>query len=184
VVRGSGLTGAATSSLRAGGGDRIGSTRGFRAGRSADGTGSETDGSTGCGFGVKSASAAWRALVIRSRSSLRGWCCCCRWLSKGCPDCLVARDIEVEFVNFGRSLPQMLDATSTSKSTKAHKIDSGKFTLFRSGTRWGVQPFCKDPKRAKGSNKIPGELKIFLQSMHSYRAAECLLPFSPCLQFV
>jgi hypothetical protein len=40
-------------------------------------------------------------------------------LSKDRPDCLVARDIEVEFVNFGRSLPQMLDATSTSKSTKA-----------------------------------------------------------------
>jgi hypothetical protein len=39
---------------------------------------------------------------------------------------LVARDIEVEFVNFGRSLPQMLDATSASKSTKAHKMDSGK----------------------------------------------------------
>jgi hypothetical protein len=42
---------------------------------------------------------------------------------------LVARDIEVEFVNFGRSLPQMLDATSTSKSTKAHKGCSGKSTL-------------------------------------------------------
>jgi hypothetical protein len=39
---------------------------------------------------------------------------------------LVARDIEVEFVNFGRSLPQMLDATSTSKSTKAHKGLYGK----------------------------------------------------------
>jgi hypothetical protein len=36
---------------------------------------------------------------------------------------LVARDIEVEFVNFGRSLPQMLDATSTSKSTCRRKIE-------------------------------------------------------------
>jgi hypothetical protein len=90
VVRGSELTGAETSSLRTSGGDRIGSTRGFRAGRSAEGTGSETDGPTGCRFGVKSASAAWRARVIRSRSP-RGWCCCCRLLSKGRPDCLVAR---------------------------------------------------------------------------------------------
>jgi hypothetical protein len=104
VVRGSGLAGAATSSLRTGAGDRIESTRGFRAGRSADGAGAETDGSTGRGFGVKSASAAWRALVIRSRSSPRGGCCCSRWLSKCCPDCLATRDIDVEFVNFGKSL--------------------------------------------------------------------------------
>ena len=41
VVRGSGSIGAATSSLRTGGGDRIGRTRGFRAGRSAEGSGSE-----------------------------------------------------------------------------------------------------------------------------------------------
>jgi hypothetical protein len=34
------------------------------------------------------------ALAIRSRSSPRGCCCCSRWLSKGCPDCLAARDIE------------------------------------------------------------------------------------------
>jgi len=47
---------------------------------------------------------------------------------------LVARDIEVEFVNFGRSLPQMLDATSTSKSTKAHKAHYGKFPPFFLGT--------------------------------------------------
>ena len=115
--------------LRTGAGDETGSTRGFRAGRSADGAGSETDGSTG--VGVKSASAAWRALVFRSRSSPRGWCCCW-WLSKGCPDCLAIRDIEGEFANFGRSLPQMLDATSISKSTKAHKIDYGKIMPLRS----------------------------------------------------
>jgi len=42
-------------------GDEIGSTRGFRADRSAEGTESETDGSTGCRFGLKSASASWRA---------------------------------------------------------------------------------------------------------------------------
>ena len=36
---------------------------------------------------------------------------------------MVARDIEVEFVDFGRSLPQMLDATSTSKSTCRRKIE-------------------------------------------------------------
>jgi hypothetical protein len=70
LARGPGLvTGAAASSLRTGAGDRIASTRGFRAGRSAEGAGSETDGSTG--FGVESASAAWRALVVRSRSSPR-----------------------------------------------------------------------------------------------------------------
>jgi hypothetical protein len=130
LVRGSGLVGAATSSLRTGVGDRIASTRGFRAGRSAEGAGSETDGSADCGFGVKSASAAWRALAVRSRSSPRRWGCCCRWLIKSCPDSLAGRDIEVEFVNFGKSLPQMLGATSTSKSTKAHKMDSGKFSLF------------------------------------------------------
>jgi hypothetical protein len=45
---------------------------------------------------------------------------------------LVARDIEVEFVNFGKSLPQMLDATSTSKSTKAHKMDYVKITPLQS----------------------------------------------------
>ena len=59
LVRGAGSTGGATSSLRTGAGDRIASTGGFRAGCSADGAGSETDGSLGCGFGVKSASAAW-----------------------------------------------------------------------------------------------------------------------------
>ena len=36
MVRGSGLIGAAISSSRTGGGDRIESTRGFRAGRSAE----------------------------------------------------------------------------------------------------------------------------------------------------
>jgi hypothetical protein len=105
VVRGSGLTGAAASSLWTGAGDRIESTRGFRAGCLAKGTDSEADGSTGCRFGVKSASAAWRALVMRSRSSPRGWCCCSRWLSKSCPECLAAREMEVEFGNFGKSLP-------------------------------------------------------------------------------
>jgi hypothetical protein len=53
---------------------------------------------------------------------------------------LVARDIEVEFVNFGWSLPQMLDATSTSKSTKAHKVSSGKIAPFQRETRTGHKP--------------------------------------------
>jgi hypothetical protein len=39
------------------------------------------------------------------------------------------------FVNFGRSLPQMLDATSTSKSTKAHEVSSGKIAPFQRGHR-------------------------------------------------
>jgi hypothetical protein len=143
VVRGSGSTGAAASSSRTGAGDRIESTRGFRAGCLAEGAGSETDGLAG--FGVKSASAAWRALVVRSRSSSRGGCCRCRWLSKSCPDCLVTRDIEVEFVNFGSSLPQMLGATSTSKSIKAHKRDSGKFTPLLSEALAVVQPALAAP---------------------------------------
>jgi hypothetical protein len=122
VVRGSGLTGAATSSLRTGDGDRIASTRGFRAGCSAEGTGSEANGSTARGFGVKSASAAWRALVIRSRSSPRGWCCCSRWLSKGRPDCLATREIEVEFVQFGKSLLHVLGVRSTIMSAQDRNV--------------------------------------------------------------
>src|SRR5258708_11711701 len=74
VVRGSGLTGAATSLLRTGAGDRIASTRGFRAGRSAEGTEPETDGSAG--LRVKRASAALRALAIRLRLlPPAGWGC-------------------------------------------------------------------------------------------------------------
>jgi hypothetical protein len=125
VVRGSGLTGAATSSLRTGAGDRIASTRGFRAGCSADGTGSEIDGSAG--FFVKSASAAWRALVIRSRSSSRGGCCC-RWLSKGCPDYLAAREIEEEFVQFGKSLLHVPCAVSTSRVAKQGILENRSWT--------------------------------------------------------
>ena len=52
-------------------GDEIGSTRGFRVDRSAEGTESETDGSTGCRFGLKSASASWRALERRRALALR-----------------------------------------------------------------------------------------------------------------
>jgi hypothetical protein len=52
-------------------GDEIGSTRGFRADRAAEGTESETDGSTGCRFGLKSASASWRALERRRALALR-----------------------------------------------------------------------------------------------------------------
>jgi hypothetical protein len=44
AVRGSGSTGGAASSLRTGSGDGIGSTRGFRAGWSAEGAGSEAGG--------------------------------------------------------------------------------------------------------------------------------------------
>src|SRR5580692_6829858 len=100
--------------------------------RSAEGAGSESDGATGCRFGVKSASATWRALVIRSRSSPRGWCRCSRWLSKGRPDCLATRDIEVECVNFGKSLPQMLlNAPIKSMSNAVlfveHRVGEAKF---------------------------------------------------------
>jgi hypothetical protein len=43
----------------------------------------------------------------------------------------------VEFVNFGRSLPQMLDATSTSKSTCRRKIEMSPGVQSRDDTpRW------------------------------------------------
>ena len=85
TIGGAGATGLSGSSCRADAG-LIGSTRGLRA-----------DGSVGAvcwaagvltgGFDVNRASAAWRARVIRSRSSPRGCGCCCR-LSKTCSEWL------------------------------------------------------------------------------------------------
>ena len=54
-------------------GEIIGRARGLRA-LSAVGPTSETDGVPTCGF-VNNASAAWRACLIRSRSSPRGYDC-------------------------------------------------------------------------------------------------------------
>lgn len=68
------------SLCRAGDGEIIRSTRGLRAGCSVDG-GSGTDGVLTGGFAVKTASAAWRALVPRSRSLLN---CRCSRLAKVC----------------------------------------------------------------------------------------------------
>jgi hypothetical protein len=90
---GVGMTGLAGSSSRAGaGGGTIRSTRGLR----ADGSAGAVCGAAGGGIGdfaVNRASAAWRALLIRWRSSLRGCGCrlrkiCSEWwihsrLSKG-----------------------------------------------------------------------------------------------------
>jgi hypothetical protein len=53
-------------------------------------------------------------------------------LSKGRPDCLATRDIEVECVNFGKSLPQMLlNAPIKSMSNAVlfveHRVGEAKF---------------------------------------------------------
>ena len=97
---GGGATGLSGSSRRADAG-LIGSTRGLRA-----------DGSFGAvcwvagvltgGFDVNRASAAWRARVIRSRSSPRGCGCCCR-LSKICSEWRFrSRLSKRRFVNFSK----------------------------------------------------------------------------------
>lgn len=88
VVCGSGLIGGLSSSSRGpGGAAEIASTRGLRADWPV-GEESGTNGPLTGGFDVNSASAAWRALVIRSRSSPRGCGCCCR-LSKICSEWLI-----------------------------------------------------------------------------------------------
>jgi hypothetical protein len=86
VVRGSGSTGAAASSLRTGGGDKIGSTRGFRAGGSADGAGSEGGWLKGLPFRREErlgrlARAPDPLAIITARGGA-----CCRWLSTSCPE--------------------------------------------------------------------------------------------------
>jgi len=68
VVCGSGTIGVSGSSPRTGAAGEIVSTRGLRADGSAGGE-SGTDGPLTGGFDLNSASAAWRALVIRARSS-------------------------------------------------------------------------------------------------------------------
>jgi hypothetical protein len=92
----------ASSSWRTTGrGAEVASTRGLRVAGSADDGESETDGSLpGC-FGAKSASAACRALVIRSRSSPRG-CGRSHRSGKNCSAGLVARDIENESRRFSQ----------------------------------------------------------------------------------
>ena len=79
----------------------IGSTRGLRADGSADAVCWVVGVLTG-GFDVNRASAAWRARVIRSRSSPRGCGCCCR-LSKICSEWLISfAIIEETFREFGK----------------------------------------------------------------------------------
>jgi hypothetical protein len=125
VGRGSGLPGAATSLFRTGAGDKIGSTRGFRADCSAEGADSETDGATRRRFGVKSASAAARArdplTIITAKVVLL-----LPAIEQESPDCLPARDIEVEFVNFGKSLPHLLGAVPRQSRITP---DSGKLPM-------------------------------------------------------
>ena len=101
-VCGSWLTGVSSCSWRTGAaGETIRSTRGLRADWSP-GAESGTDGSLTGGFAVNSASAAWRALVIRSRSSPRGCGCCCR-LSKICSERLIhPRLSKGRFGKFGK----------------------------------------------------------------------------------
>src|SRR5262249_15625448 len=76
VDLGSRLTEAFTSATRVGGGGVTRSTRGLRGEWSAGG--SALDGTLTGGFAVKSASAASRALEIRSRSWPREYLCSCR----------------------------------------------------------------------------------------------------------
>jgi hypothetical protein len=63
----------------------------------------------------------------------------------GLPDCLTTREIEVEFGNFGRSLPHLLGATSTSKSTKAHNAEA--FLTHRRGPALSSFPEIRAPRR-------------------------------------
>jgi hypothetical protein len=101
-VCGSRLTGVSSCSWRTGAaGETIRSTRGLRADWSLRAE-SGTDGSLTGGFDVNSASAAWRALVICSRSSPRGCGCCCR-LSKICSERLIhSRLSKGRFGKFGK----------------------------------------------------------------------------------
>jgi hypothetical protein len=81
-------------------GEIICSTRGLRADWSA-GAEAGTDGPLTGGFDLNSASAAWRARVICSRSSPPGRGCC-RRLSKICSEWVIHFAIaEGRFVNFG-----------------------------------------------------------------------------------
>jgi hypothetical protein len=92
--------GSAFSTLRgAGACGEVANMRAFR--ESAAGDESKTDCSVTGRFGAKSASAAWRALVIRSRSSPRE-CGRCRRSGKSCSGGSLLINIEREFVNFGK----------------------------------------------------------------------------------
>src|SRR3984957_9124586 len=51
-------------------------------------------------LGAKSASAAWRAPVIRSRSSPRSWCSGSNWSDKGRSGYIAARAAATGFMNF------------------------------------------------------------------------------------
>ena len=100
TVGGAGTAGLSGSSCRVGA-ELIGSTRGLRADGSADAVCWVAGVLTG-GFDVNRASAAWRALLIRSRSSPRGCGCCCR-LSKICSEWLISfAIIEETFREFGK----------------------------------------------------------------------------------
>jgi hypothetical protein len=115
------------------GGGTIRSTRGLR----ADGSSGTVCWSAGVltgDFDVNRASAAWRALLIRSRSSLRGCGWCCR-LSKICPEWLVhSRLSKGRFGKYGK-----LDLGRPGAIRRFWKIagrfrlisDSGKSHFFR-----------------------------------------------------
>src|SRR5579884_1205123 len=71
-IGGSGLPGVSALACRTGAGGEAVKTRGFRSAGSAEERGSETESWVSCRFGLNSASAASRALVIRSRSFWNG----------------------------------------------------------------------------------------------------------------
>ena len=88
VACGSGMTGVSVFLRQTEAAGAIASTRGLRADWPAGGA-SGSDGPLAGGLDVNSASAACRALLIRSRSSLRGCGWCCRVLSKICSERLI-----------------------------------------------------------------------------------------------
>ena len=101
-VCGSQLTGVSSCSWRTGAAvETIRSTRGLRADWSLRAE-SGTDNSLIGGLDVNSASAAWRALATRSRSSPQDCGCCCR-LSKICSERLIHSPLSKgRFGKFGK----------------------------------------------------------------------------------
>ncbi len=150
---GSRLTGVSSCSWRTGAaGETIRSTRGLRAAWSLRAE-SETDGSLTGGFAVNSASAAWRALVIRSRSSPRGCGCCCR-LSKICSERLIhSRLSKGRFGKFGKqdlgsrgAIHKLAPCLNPAPPLCVHQIEMSPSLPFRNvtvvevGRRAGAEP--------------------------------------------
>jgi len=123
-----GTAGVSGSACRIGaGGEIIASTRGLRPGWLSAAGVSETDDVPTGGFDVNSASAAWRALAIRSRSSPRGGRCCCRLSkisSQGSDPTSISKS---DLVAFGKDLRSrcraaQVRATQARNRVRPHKV--------------------------------------------------------------